>query len=194
MKALCADTSSAESDWLHQLQRQDPKALACIMSAYYKDLYHYGSKFTRDEDCIKDSIQEVFISLWNKRDKAPSILSLRPYLLRAVKNRVIKATYRQQAQQYPIDLPEEYEFFQELSIDKILTDRQPGDENAARLGKLLGSLSKRQHEIIYLKYYQHLDNQQIATLMDISRQSVYNLLHETIQKLRSIWPRETLSR
>ena len=45
-------------------------------------------------------------------------------------------------------------------------------------------------EIIYLKYYQYLDHGQIAELMNISRQSVYNLLHEAIHKLRGLWHSE----
>jgi RNA polymerase sigma factor (sigma-70 family) len=55
------------------------------------------------------------------------------------------------------------------------------------LKQAISFLSKKQQEIIYLKYYQHLDYAQIADLMSISRQSVYNLLHETIQKLRNVW-------
>ena len=53
--------------------------------------------------------------------------------------------------------------------------------------RTLDKLSKRQQEVIYLKFYQHLDHAQIAELMNISRQSVYNLLHESILKLRSLW-------
>jgi RNA polymerase sigma factor (sigma-70 family) len=84
----------------------------------------------------------------------------------------------------------EYDFFLEFSIEKFLIDKQVSDEKAAALRRTLERLSKRQQEVIYLKFYQHLDHAQIAELMNISRQSVYNLIHESILKLRSLWQLE----
>jgi RNA polymerase sigma factor (sigma-70 family) len=91
---------------------------------------------------------------------------------------------------YPFDIPNEYDFSQEFSIESLIIEKQVSEEKAEKLRKVLSQLSKRQNEIIYLKFYQHLDHGQIAEQMDISRQSVYNLLHETIQKLRSVWQTE----
>ncbi len=88
---------------------------------------------------------------------------------------------------------EEYEFLYEFSIEKITLEKQISEEKGLKLRKTLSLLSKRQKEIIYLKYYQHLDHGQIAELMNINRQSVYNLLHEAIQKLRSLWHEEFLT-
>ena len=87
-------------------------------------------------------------------------------------------------------MQEEYDFFHEFSIERVIIEKQISEEKAERLRKTLSLLSKRQIEIIYLKYYQYLDHGQIAELMNISRQSVYNLLHEAIHKLRSLWHSE----
>jgi RNA polymerase sigma factor (sigma-70 family) len=176
---------SDETQWLQQLQQNDAQALAALMSAYYRDLYRYGAKFTRNDGLIKDCIQEVFISLWQRRATATTILSPRHYLLRALKNNVLKALYKKDRQPFPIDLPDEYDFSQEYSIERIIIERQISEDRAARLRKAVAQLSKRQHEVIYLKFYQHLDFAQIAEQMDISRQSVYNLMHEAIEKIRS---------
>jgi len=194
MKIISLDTSSTDTHWLHQLQQNDAQALASLMGKYYQELYNYGAKFTRDEGLIKDCIQEIFISLWQRRQTALTILSPRHYLLRAVKNKVLKALYRNDQKGYPFDLPDEYDFSQEFSVERILIEKQIDEEKAEKLQKVLSLLSKRQQEVIYLKYYQYLDQGQIAELMDISRQSVYNLLHEAIQKIRSIWAAEPISR
>jgi RNA polymerase sigma factor (sigma-70 family) len=190
MKILSPVGLSPDVHWLHQLQQGDAQALASIMGKYYRDCYNYADKFTRDDELIKDSIQEIFISLWQRRATATTILSLRPYLLRAVKNKVLKSLYSRDRKGYPLDLPDEYDFSQEFSIEHIIIARQLSEERIDRLKKILSLLSKRQNEVIYLKFYQHLDHGQIAELMDISRQSVYNLLHETLQKLRSVWATE----
>jgi predicted DNA-binding protein (UPF0251 family) len=41
--------------------------------------------------------------------------------------------------------------------------------------------------VIYLIYYQQLDQQQVAEIMQINRQSVYNLLHESLRKIKAFW-------
>jgi RNA polymerase sigma factor (sigma-70 family) len=194
MKILSLDTVSTDAHLLHQLQLDDAHALASLMGKYYQHLYNYAAKFTRDDGLIKDCIQEIFISLWQRRQTAPAILSPRHYLLRAVKNKVFKALYRNDAKGYPFDLPDEYDFSQEFSVERLLIEKQISEEKAEKLKRVLSLLSKRQQEVIYLKFYQYLDQGQIAEQMDISRQSVYNLLHEAIQKIRSVWAAEPVIR
>jgi RNA polymerase sigma factor (sigma-70 family) len=169
------------------LQQGDEKALAFLMQEYYSDIYNYASKFSKDTGLVSDCIQEVFISLWQRRESATVILSVKYYLLRAVKNKVLKAIHINQRKAQKVIEQNGYEFFQEFSIEKQIIEKQISEEKAERLRQALSFLSKKQQEIIYLKYYQHLDYGQIADLMSINRQSVYNLLHETIQKLRNVW-------
>ena len=187
MKIPISGALSPDAKWLQQLQNNDAEGLSLLMGKYYRDLYHYASKFTRDDGLVRDCIQEVFISLWERRETACAILSPRYYLLRAVKNKVLKAMYKKDQVTYPFDLPDEYDFFQEFDIEQLIIEKQLSEEKAQRVKQALSSLSNRQHEVIYLKFYQRLDHGQIAEQMDISRQSVYNLLHESLQKLRSVW-------
>ena len=157
------------------------------MKEHYSDIYNYALKFSKDTGLVSDCIQEVFISLWQRRESATTILSIKYYLLRAVKNKVLKAIHTNQKSARYANEQHGYEFFQEFSIEKQIIEKQISEEKAERLKQALSFLSKKQQEIIYLKYYQHLDYAQIADLMSITRQSVYNLLHEAIQKLRSVW-------
>lgn len=186
--------SQPELSWLQRLQHDDEDALALLMGKYYTDLYNYASSFTRDEGLVKDCIQDVFISLWQRRQNAMAILSPKYYLLRAVKNKILKSMQRNILLPDALYLEKKYDFSHEFSIERIIIDKQLSDEKTAKLKKILSGLSKRQQEIIFLKYYQHLDHGQIAELMNISTQSVYNLLHETIQKLRMVWRAGFVSR
>lgn len=183
-----------EINWLQRLQRNDEDALALLMGKYYTDLYNYACSFTRDEELVKDCIQEVFISLWQRRENAVAILSPKYYLLRAVKNKILKAAHKNGLFTETVFLEREYDFLHELSIDRIILEKQFSEEKCTRLKRIISGLSKRQQEIIHLKYYQHLAHGQIAELMNISTQSVYNLLHETIRKLKTVWHSEFVSR
>ncbi|MGZ8542233.1 MAG: RNA polymerase sigma factor [Chitinophagaceae bacterium] len=187
MKEHCLNV---EKDLLQRLRQNDEEALALLMNMYYNDLYNYAARFTKDDGLIKDCIQEVFISLWQRRDTVNNILSPKYYFLRAIKNKVLKSLHKKIRRITSDDLDEGYDFFYEFSIERLIIEKQISEEKAAKLRRTLLLLSKRQIEIIYLKYYQYLDHGQIAELMNISRQSVYNLLHEAIHKLRSLWHTE----
>jgi RNA polymerase sigma factor (sigma-70 family) len=194
LPSLMKKTAVLENDWLQRLQQGDEQALTAIMRHYYTNLYNYGARFTKDDGLIRDCIQEVFISLWQRREGVTSILSPRYYLLRAVKNKVLKSLDRNKRKADSAYLNgDEYDFFIEFSIEKFIIEKQISEEKAEALRRTLSLLSKRQQEVIYLKYYQHLDHGQIADLMHISRQSVYNLLHESIMKLRNLWKPEIVT-
>src|SRR6185503_5953777 len=171
------------TDLLKRLQQNDSGALAALMGLYYDDLHNYGARFTTDDALVKDCIQEIFISLWQRRETADTILSPKFYLLRATKNKILKSLHKNNHTAFPT---KEYDFSYELSIEQIIIEKQVNEEKVQKLRKTLELLSKKQKEIIYLKYYHHLDPTQIADLMNVTRQTVYNLLHETLHKLRSL--------
>lgn len=181
-----------EKDLLHRLQQNDEEALASLMGIYYNDLYNYAFRFTKDDALIKDCIQEVFISLWQRRESSGTILSPKYYFLRAIKNKILKSMHKN-GQAASIVLTDQYDFSHEFSIERVIIEKQVSEEKAQKLRNTLSQLSARQKEVIYLKYYQHLDHGQISELMNISRQSVYNLLHEAIHKLRGLWHTEFLA-
>ena len=182
--------SQHELDLLRRVLNNEEAALALLMRRYYTDLYNYGRRFTTDDALVKDCIQEVFISLWHRRQTAGSILSPKFYFLRAIKNKVLKSLHSARRRPESQALPDDYDFNHEFSIEKIIVAKQVSEENAARLKSIIALLSKREKEVIYLKYYQRLDNAQIADLMNVGRQAVYNLLHESIRKLKELWHRE----
>jgi RNA polymerase sigma factor (sigma-70 family) len=154
-----------------------------LMERYYATLYRFGLHMTQDPELVDDCIQEVFISLWQVRHKADSIRFIRQYLLTSLKRRIFRTQARQKKS---LDLPL-YDFDLQFPLDNLLSDHQLEEENASRLRHILEQLSARQKEVIYLVYYLQMDHSQVAEVMHINRQSVYNLLSEAIRKIREFW-------
>ena len=167
-----------DDDILRGLKEGDGNALSALMDRYYKSLYQFGIHFTQDRDIVTDCLQDVFLHLWQNRENAPAIRFLRAYLLTALKRRIIRVgtqSRRQASLDYPFSL--------EFSIEDLPLE----EENVVKLRHILSTLPDRQKEIIYLVYYLQLDHGQVAELMNINRQSVYNLLSETIRKIKGFW-------
>jgi RNA polymerase sigma factor (sigma-70 family) len=174
---------SSDAYILGKIKEGDGNAFSLLMEKYYAVLYKYGLHITKDTDLIDDCVQDVFISLWQIRHKADSIQFIRQYLLTALKRRIIRVETQQKKS---LDLSD-YAFDLQFSIEDMLTERQVAEENASKLRLILEQLTSRQKEVIYLVYYLQLDHAQVAEIMHISRQSVYNLLSETIRKIKDFW-------
>lgn len=184
------ENSATNLTWLKELSEGREDALAAVMNCYYETLYNYAIKFSDDEEQVKDNIQEIFISLWQRRDRALEILSLKFYLLRAVKNKMLKSLQQKNRSSKMLEDQAAYPFRIEFSIENKIIEQQISAETARALQTLLTNLPERQKEVIYLKFYLQMDNGQVAELMNINRQSVYNLLHESLRNLRTCWKQQ----
>ena len=137
------DSLMLEVALMQRLLQNDELALAELMKLYYSDLYNYASRFTGDDGLIKDCIQEVFISLWQRRETACSILSPRFYFIRAIKNKILKSLHEQKRKRTSGGLEDDYDFFHEFSIERIIIEKQISEERAQKLKKNTLSIVKK---------------------------------------------------
>jgi RNA polymerase sigma factor (sigma-70 family) len=177
-----------DADIVSRLKEGDGDALAALVEKYYKSLYQFGQHFTRDRDIVTDCLQDVFLNLWQNREHVPPIHFLRQYLLTALKRRIIRVGSQTRRQAgIEGEASRDYNFSLEFSVEDLIVEKQLEEEKAARLRLILNQLPDRQKEAIYLVYYQQLDHSQVAEIMNINRQSVYNLLSISIRKIREFW-------
>lgn len=155
-------------------------AFTVLVRRYTDALYVYGLRLCTDEELVKDCVQEVFLFIWRRRQYLQQPVSLKFYLMKAVRNKIFRELPKWQMKdelnasqcQFP-------DFFMEL------------DENAEmpqaiknRMKSYLDQLSPRQREILYLRFYEGLRQQKIAEMMNLNHQSVYNLLRSALAALK----------
>ena len=162
----------------------DSVAYADLITKYSKVLFRYGIRFIGDDDLVKDCIQDVFLELWNRRERINSTASVKSYLLKALRLRIFREKAKWNTAQ---ELDNDYCFNIEFNIEERLIDEQTSTENRLKIERVLNSLPKRQKEVLYLRFYEGLDHDKISQVMQLSKQSVYNLLHEAINHLRKVW-------
>lgn len=155
-----------------------------LIKKYSKTLFNYGYRICQDKDFLKDCIQDVFLELWNRRLRINSTPAVKWYLFKAVRLRI----FREQSKWNRGEEPDEnYEFLVEFNIEsKIITDLE-SVELTTRIKHILNVLPPRQREIMYLRFYENLDFDNISQIMEISKQSVHNLLQKAYKNFRSEW-------
>lgn len=159
------------------------KAFADLYKSYAEDLFMYGFKVTKEESLIKDAIQELFIELWNNRNKLTKVENHKAYLLKALHYKLLRSLKKEQ-KITPINdsiignLATTTAFETTWILEEIKTER------IEVLRNQLDKLPERQRQVLHLKYFQNLSSKQIGDLLDINTQSVSNLLYRGIAALR----------
>lgn len=171
-----------EQELWEQLKAGDTKAFGQISTRYYRLLFDYGRKFTKDRELIKDVIQDVLLLIWQKRGQIDTNENVKLYLLKIVRNRLYKELQKQQlrASEDYFDLLETTD-----SEEALIISIESTQSILAKLNLHLKNLPKRQQEVLFLKFYEDLTNDEIAEVMHINRQSVANLLHNGLRLLKN---------
>jgi len=165
--------------WEAMLQG-DLTALEQLYTLFHTDLYHYALKLTEQVDLAEDAVQDVFMDLWNYRKQLPAVYAPKFYLIRSVRNQCLKLI-KKQNRLTSLDLANHFEMVI-LPEELQLKDNSEKTKKAIALG--MATLSPRQREIIYLKFYNNLDYEELAEVLDINYQSVVNHIHKAMIKLR----------
>ncbi|HKJ32710.1 MAG TPA: sigma-70 family RNA polymerase sigma factor [Bacteroidales bacterium] len=183
---LLQENEIEDADLLLNLCRGDREALSYVFTMYYPYLFNYGLKIvSNNEELVKDCIQDVFLSIWRRRKNLVNVKSLKPYLFSALRLRLYRQLEKQTSR---IDRNHKY-FYQSfddtLNVEELIILFEIQKEQKEKLLSALNKLSNRKKEALYLKFYDGLSNEEIALVMGINTQSVYNHISEAIQLLKN---------
>ncbi len=162
----------------------DESGLSTIYRQNFLPMFQYGIKFKDDPDFIKDRIQDVFCKLIQANTNLRSKFSIRYYLLKALKNSILKELDRSKKNISIEDVPMRFEAAFSLEEEIIEKEDKTRKDKAFLDG--LKSLSHRQREIIYLRYECGLEYDQICKVMDLKNDSVRKLVFRAIKSLKKI--------
>jgi RNA polymerase sigma factor (sigma-70 family) len=175
---------AAEAALWNEFRGGSLEAFTALYNAHVQALYSYGRKFTADKNALEDTIQDLFIDLWKKRETLGATDSARYYLFAALRHRIFRARQASLKQTSAESFPEEYEFEIILSPESSLINDQTLLEQRTLLDQAIQKLTKRQKEAIYLKFYENLSYDEVAQVMDLEIRSAYNLISKAIESLR----------
>ncbi|TDE17173.1 RNA polymerase sigma factor [Dyadobacter psychrotolerans] len=169
-----------------------PEAFEKLMSTHFRSLFQYGSKFSKDKEFVKDSIQDLFLILWEKRENLSSDIVVKSYLMASLRRLMHRSTTTR-SRLFDNASPEDEGVFEiEFSVEEHYIESESAFMLTEKVRKMLSELPRRQKEVVYLKFFQDLDRNQISEVMEVSPQTVSNLLQIAIKQLRTYWKAEFL--
>lgn len=179
MNTGCSDTILWSS-----FREGNKDSFARIYNLYIEELLSYGYRVTSNRQLIKDSIQDLFLHLWLHRHNLSETNSIKFYLFRSLRNRILKNLEKQHDVSFRVDESILENIMGDFSYEHELVSQEIQLEQIVKLQKAIEKLPKRQQEAIQLRYHHNFSLEEIADLMQLNNQSVRNLLHKAIGQLR----------
>lgn len=181
------DTSPLYSDnleyWWSRSLEGDTAAFRDIHRELFGGLYNYALKLLQDGDLAGDAVQDLFVKVWVRRGQIGSIKKVKPYFFTALRRQVLNQLRNRHQRELQISgLPRPDIGF---SPEEIVVRTEEYEHLQHKIAALLNGLPRRQKEVIYLRFFEEMDNTQIAEVMGIHYQSVLNLTQKALQKLRT---------
>lgn len=181
-------TLKSEEIW-NYFREDSALAFGILYDRFVDDLFHYGQRITGDQELIKDCIQDLFVDLWENRKKHPEVNSMKFYLYKGLKRKIIRKLIRNR--KLPIDnnILEEYNFEIIFSSESELIAKQINEQQQKRLLQLLNKLPRRQKEAITLKFLDEFSYKEVAAILSMTVKSTYHLIYRALGKLKENFPK-----
>jgi len=143
---------------------------------HYRPLCLYALRLLNDTNDAEDIVQDVFTSLWNKKENIKDIYSVKSYLYTAVKNSCLN--HLRKTSQFT-DI-EDIDLIDESSENEKIYR----SELEAKLWKMIDELPGRQREILLMAKRDGMSYKEISEKTGISVKTVENHVTRALHTLR----------
>ncbi len=165
------------------------QAFNTIYSKFFPTLYNYGEKFTSQPEIVEECVQQLFVELWQSREKLSNINAIKPYLYKAFRRKLIRHLKRNASH---LRQPIQPSFLATISREAEIVHTERSSFQLKLLNEALSKLSDRQREAIFLKFYDKLGYPEISKILDCEPKAAYDLVFKGIKKMRSVMPRKEI--
>ncbi len=168
-----------------KLKAGNIKAIGDIYDLFIDDLFAYGIQISVDKDFVMDCIHDLFLDLYKYKKKLSKTNNIKYYLLKSLKNKILK-----KGKENPIYLNSD--IFEKVndtmnfskSYEETLIESEILDERLLKLSNTICFLSKKQRQVLFLRFTEEKDYEEISKIMNVSVQTSRTIIYRAIKVLR----------
>lgn len=173
-------TTYTDNELFSLLSKDDYSAYTEIYDRYAPLLYMHAYKRLKNREEAKDIIQELFITIWERRSEIELKSSLSAYLYTSIRNRVLKViSHKQVESSYIISLQHSIEKGY-ASTDYLVREKELIDI----IEKEINALPSKMRLVFNLSRKSHLSHKEIAEKLDLSESTVKKQVNNALKVLR----------
>ncbi|MCW2258904.1 MULTISPECIES: RNA polymerase sigma factor [Sphingobacterium] len=172
----------SDSELFEELKKDNKMAFSILFDRYSDILFRFIQKRIESIPDVEDIIQEVFISMWNRRSKIEVGDSIYPYLFKAAKYEMIDWLIKSEKRNRHLD-------YLEINKDQYLIGTTSEDELIAKeLARLLENEMSRMPDtmrsVFRLSRSEDMSIKDIANQLSLSEQTVKNNVSMALNRLK----------
>lgn len=171
-----------DEELLLLIRGNDTFAFKALFNRYYRPLCKFVSIYTSDETLSEELISDVFLNFWEARNKS-NVQKVKNYLFVSARN---VAFNRLRKKFLPVTYSDSLEIY-----DNVLSDGTSplslihSRETQQEIFHMINQLPLRQREILLMSRITGVNDEEIASVLDISVKTVQSTLYEAVRELRS---------
>ena len=177
MSQFC-DSLMEEKELIKGLQGGNERAYRQLFDLYFEPLTYFAYKYLEDLDASQDLVQEVFSSLYEKRENLSITQSLKSYLYRSVQNHSINVINHNKMKKRHHDVIKERS---DVSATDSSIELQ---ELELKILRSIDALPEQCARIFKMSRFEQLSNQEIADALGISKRTVETQISNALKELR----------
>ncbi|VAW19273.1 RNA polymerase ECF-type sigma factor [hydrothermal vent metagenome] len=149
----------------------DMKAFDAIYSVFNQKLQNFVFTLVKTEADTEEIVQEVFVKIWENRDRLKNYASFETYLFTIAYNTTMGLLRKRSKESQYIEYVKsvQVEVYEKDDIDALNID-----EVNESLNLLIEKMPPRQREVFKMKHFKNYSYKEIATILMISVNTVEN--------------------
>jgi RNA polymerase sigma-70 factor (ECF subfamily) len=179
--SLAASDLVGDLDLVRRVRLGDEAAFEEIFRTFYVRLVSFARTGLDSQDLAEETVQEVFLHIWARRELWVVERSLAAYMFRAVRNRISNARRSLKLEtSYNADIARDADSASSAPCDGRLREA----EIEAALARALALLPERPRQVFLLSRRQHLSYAEIAEVLGIGVKTVEMHMARALSQLR----------
>ncbi|EJF52932.1 RNA polymerase sigma-70 factor [Saprospira grandis DSM 2844] len=168
---------------LEQLSMGQELALKAIFEQHYQSIYRIIYRMLQNKATAEDLSQEVFLKLWEKREKLNIRGPIGPYLRRMAVNEAL-GHLRKHKKYFIEDIEDQHDLAAAPTADAEAVYAEKELKQA--LNKAIKSLPPRCRSVFVLSRFDGLSYKEIGESMNISVKTVENQMGKALKVMRKL--------
>jgi RNA polymerase sigma-70 factor (family 1) len=164
------------------LKSGDEPAFETLYNLFASRLFHYVYGRVRLKEQAEEIVQEIFVSLWNKRESLQINTSLESYLFGAAKYKILSFIRSEQVRK---KFAAEFTLFASAQYDNSVEELTDLKDLQITLNEKISELPKKCQTAFRMSRMEHEPIPQIAEKMNISTRTVENYISQALKHLRT---------
>jgi len=176
-----AEETLRDRQWVERIQGGDDRAFETMFRVYYPRLCRFVCHYVKSLEIAEEIVQDIFLAIWENRERWNPVGRVRTYLYRAAKNRALNHLkhYRieNRFRRMRLVLKEE----SQSTPDEALQNK----ELLAAIEQGIEALPERCRLIFTMHRQEGLTYTEIAEILDISIKTVETQMGRALKSLRN---------